>query len=373
MAYEIIDTPNDVRRYLPRLTSTETIIRYITSLSPGSEKHVKVPEIRAIKAAGKQMCLVHEVWGDFKHAGRGGISRADGVRDGRYARRLLPTLGVPTGGACYFAVDIDASAAQLKNNVLPYFEAVREAFADGEYRVGVYGPGTVCKAALDAGYVDLTWLSNAKGWSGYKAWEPKANLIQKLPVKIAGGLDVDPNVLGSQGDDWGQYDPFSDGVTVAATDEPAVRLGQSAGEDTGDPIDEPEVAPAAAAAAVAVKAAAASGATVGTAVAAGTAAAAEAGAGPSAGTLAAGAAAAAAQSGWFTPSGFKSMFKSKIAWLTGGLSGTGASVSVASDPETVSLLSRLVHAPAFWLALLCVILGGLVVYFRWKDYGKGTV
>lgn len=388
MPIEIIDTPQPVQRFLPRLGSVHTIIRYITSVSPNSAKHIKLAEVRAIAAAGKQLAIVHEAWGDLQHAGHGGISIVDGSRDGQYARAIMPRLGAPAGAAVYFAVDTDCTPAQIKNFVLPYFNNIAAMFYDGAYRVGVYGPGAVCQAVLAAGHAELGWLSNAKGWKGYAAYKPSAALVQLLPTHIAGGLDVDPNL--AQVEDWGQFTPVQHVVsvdTVAVTDgsgsETPARLGQGDGpltiasafgadpdlntENTGAP---PPTA-AIAAAGVAVGSAAAAGATPAAAAVAATTAAESAGAGSGSSAIAATAVASATQMGWFNPSAIKSMFKSKIAWLTGGAGATGATTAVTSDPDTQSLFMALLHRPSFWLTIACILLAGMALYYRWRDHGRG--
>lgn len=328
--YEIIDTPVNVTRYLPRLANTHSIIRYITRGNPSGAKHVKVPEVKAIKAAGKKLAIVHETYGDIAHAGRGGISKADGERDGAYSRRIMPALGAPAGACVYFAVDTDVPAAQIRSHVIPYFKAIKDAFSDGEYRVGVYGPGAVCQALKTAGLCDLFWLANAKGWSGYARFKSQADLVQRLPTKIVGGLDVDPN--DAQVEDWGQFEPFADDAAI-------LPLVDAEAGDLDDPVTvdgnpkrlgagEPSVS-------------------VGDVIGAGTM-----GAVGAFGSL-------------------KSLIKSKIAWLTGALGGTGATATVAADPEAQSLLMRLVEKPSFWLTLLCIALAGLVIYYRYKDHGRG--
>lgn len=319
MAYEIIDTPANVTRYLPKLPGITTVIRYITRGSPNGSKHVKLPEVQAIKAAGKKLAIVHETFGDFAHAGRGGISAADGVADGKYSRAVMPKLGAPAGACVYFAVDCDASPSQLKNNVLPYFKNVRAAFEDGEYRVGVYGPGVVCQAVQDAGFADLFWLSNAKGWKGYAAFKPKADLLQLLPTHVAGGLDVDPDV--AQSEDWGNFEPFADDadIVTGAVTEPdgqPMRLGQGdTAADSGEAV--------------------------------------------------------ASMGGNFDS--IKSLFKSKIAWSAGALGGGAATSSLTNDPDTLHLFSQLLSHSALWIALGCIAVAGTIVYFRWKEHGRGQV
>lgn len=308
---QIIDTPQPVQRFLPRLGDVHTIIRYITAGSPRSDKHIKLPEVKAIAAAGKKLALVHETWGDFRHAGHGGISASDGVRDGKYAREVLPKLAAPRGACMYFAVDQDATVTQIGDNVLPYFKAVRDAFGDGYYRVGVYGPGAVCAAALDAGFADLGWLSNAKGWKGYNAFKPRAALVQGLPTHMAGGLDVDPNV--AQVEDWGQFVPFSDDPHIFPKN-----TGPVTDVDPDDGLDGPQV-----------------------------------------------------EDNSVDPA--KPIVKSKIAWLTTALGGTGAISAASSDPQVSGLFSQLVYRPSFWAVIGCVAMAGLVIYFRWRDHGAGAV
>lgn len=325
MGLEIVDTPNDVTRHLTRMSSTHTIIRYITRGAPNGEKHVKLPEVRAIKKAGKKLAIVHETWGDFAHAGRGGISAEDGRKDGAYARAIMPKLGAPAGACVYFAIDIDGTSAQLRNNVLPYFKAVSEAFADGEYTTGIYGPGWFCQAVKDAGYVTYTWLANAKGWKGYKAFLPNADLVQELPTHIAGGLDVDPNHAVSP--EWGQFDPFStdheiiDGSTDPDVEPTPVRLGQSQGDSLGTTV---------------------------------TSIAGVAGAG-----------------GLFTEA--KSLLRSKIAWITGGMGGTGVTTAVGSDPTASSLAMQLFSRPSVWLGLIFLAATAAGLYFYWRNHGKGAL
>ena len=104
----------------------------------------------------------------------------------------------PAGSAVYFAVDFDASAAEIRTAIIPYFRGVARAFAEDNglpvYRVGVYGSGAVCAAVLDAGLAELAWLSCSTGWSGSRAFlaSGRWTLKQRLPALIA-GLDADPD------------------------------------------------------------------------------------------------------------------------------------------------------------------------------------
>lgn len=71
--------------------------------------------------------------------------------------------------------------------------------------------------------------------------------------------------------------------------------------------------------------------------------------------------------------GIKSLWKSKIALGSASLGTTAATTAVASDPETQTLVVRIAHQPAFWLALIAMVLAGYIIYCRWRDHGRGAI
>lgn len=50
-------------------------------------------------------------------------------------------------------------------SITDYFATVAEQI-NGQYRVGVYGSGTVSKSVVSAGHAELILLPTANGWSG---------------------------------------------------------------------------------------------------------------------------------------------------------------------------------------------------------------
>lgn len=203
---EIIDTNHDVTPHLDALKALgiKTVIRYISPINPLGEKSVKPAEAHAIADAGLRLGLVCEGWGDFAHQG---INAAAGERDGGCCHDYAVAVGAPEGACIYFAVDVDANPSQIKNLVLPYFQAVQAAFQDGKYRVGVYGSGAVCAAVTDAGLAVLTWLSCSLGWDGSRDYlaSKKWAIRQHVPATIA-GIDTDPDEANG---DIGDFVPFS--------------------------------------------------------------------------------------------------------------------------------------------------------------------
>lgn len=221
----ILDTNHNVTPRLPQLKAIlgagGTITRYI-STNTTSEKCIKPAEARAIAGAGLRLCLVYEVYGgvgDFSHGDINGIT---GVYHAKFARDWAATLGAPDGACIYFAIDTDASNAEIKSLVLPYFKAIKNTLAlpgDKKYAVGPYGSGAVCMAVQDAGLADYTWLSQSMGWTGSKAYRDSKrwNLLQG-PVTQLAGLDTDTDI--SSNGPFGDFVPFS-GVAVPVAPPPA--------------------------------------------------------------------------------------------------------------------------------------------------------
>lgn len=205
--HPIIDTPDITTARLSKLKALgiKTIIRYVNPGQPHGSKTIKEAEARAIAKAGMRLAIVCEGYGDFAH---GAISAAAGERDGKFCASYMAGIGAPSNAGIYFAVDVDASAAQVTRLVIPYFTALVAHVEDAGYRAGAYGSGAVCQAAWDAELIDFTWLSGAMGWRGSRDYlaSNSWNLRQYLPIKLV-GLDVDPN--DSNGEDFGDFVPFA--------------------------------------------------------------------------------------------------------------------------------------------------------------------
>lgn len=205
----IIDTNRDTTRHLDALRAVgiETVIRYYARSM--SSKVIRRPEADAIAWAGLRLGIVYEGAGDRLSA----FSHDMGYRDAAFSQSYgAHEIEQPAGSAIYFAVDFDASAAEIKSAILPYFRGVALAFEEQNalpvYRVGVYGSGAVCTAVLDAGLAELAWLSCSTGWSGYRAFlaSGRWKLRQHLPAMIA-GLDADANDAIMPACDIGDFTP----------------------------------------------------------------------------------------------------------------------------------------------------------------------
>jgi hypothetical protein len=180
-------------------------------------KCLGVDEAQQIMAAGFDIVTVFEVTNEVKHL-TAGSGLAHGRLAGWYASSVIHQ---PMGSAIYFAVDQDLFPkdlkAALKDHILPYFKAVvagmKEKCLGGiPYRVGVYGPGAVCAAVLDAGLAKYAWLWAGSGTLGYADFEASGrwHLKQGKQIDVRGNrktgqpmLHYDPNFVGAA--DIGQF------------------------------------------------------------------------------------------------------------------------------------------------------------------------
>jgi hypothetical protein len=190
-----------------RTAGVATVIRYYSRDTIRTSKRLSREEAQALAQAGLRIGVVHE----GRHGDKpDNFEHASGIADARHARTYgAAMIGQPAGSTIYFAVDFDASQAQIRNLIVPYFRGVADAFAEatGEsgYVVGVYGSGAVCAALLDAALVRKTWLSQSRGWSGHARFlaSGRWDLQQALPQSVA-GIECDPNTA-NDGHDIGDF------------------------------------------------------------------------------------------------------------------------------------------------------------------------
>jgi len=193
----------------------ETVIRYLSSINPRGAKCVQPAEARALAAAGIRLGLVCEGWGDFGTHGEDfpQISGQAGIRDGRFCVQYAPTVGAPAGACVFFAVDTDASSSQIMRFVLPYFQAIANAFKGSGLLVGVYGSGAVCEACVKAGLVTYTWLSQSMGWTNSRAYlaaKPKELVLVQGAVTRLANLDTDQDTSENESaGSFGDFLPFA--------------------------------------------------------------------------------------------------------------------------------------------------------------------
>lgn len=130
-------------------------------------------EARRLSALGVKIVTVWE----WHSSTPSYFTYANGYNDALSAHRQAKIVGQPPGSAIYFAVDFNARGNAMLA-VDQYFRGVATGLAAAgrgrpEYRVGVYGSGSVCAAVRGAGLAQYAWLSGSTAWegtSGYSDW-----------------------------------------------------------------------------------------------------------------------------------------------------------------------------------------------------------
>jgi hypothetical protein len=209
MAFSALDTSQNSRHLIACLTTNgiQAIGRYYTKRR-SNPKILTADEAQRLSAAGIRIWAVyqnrHRLPGDFSPTK--GRQEAEDALD--YARNVIRQ---PTGSAIYFSADFDASQRVFDSAIRPHFEAIKAAFAaaGNPYRIGVYSSGAVCKSLLDAGLVQLTWLSQSgrfRGTPEFKA-SRRWNIFQHLPVSGFCNFadDIDPDDINGANGDFGGF------------------------------------------------------------------------------------------------------------------------------------------------------------------------
>lgn len=226
----IIDTPFKTTSNIACLRSrgVHTVIRYYNFSNSGTfpNKRLELPEAEALSANEMQIAVVFQQRQDRV----ADFSESKGFAAGRTAfRHAQNSIGQPADSGIYFSVDFDASNSEITNNVIPYFEGVRNAFAQESggtpgYRVGVYGSGLVSSKLTAAGLIQLTWLAMSRGFRGTReALEAgEFHLAQRAPATTLCGIGVDFNDANPNRPDFGAFTVDAEVVTPS----PLAGMGQ---------------------------------------------------------------------------------------------------------------------------------------------------
>ncbi|PYI57007.1 DUF1906 domain-containing protein [Paenibacillus flagellatus] len=184
------------------------VCRYLTPVQ-NSWKRLTREEADRISAAGLQIVSVFETTADRALGGR-----AAGLTDGAAALQLAAELGQPAGSAIYFAVDFDATAAQMPT-VIEYIRACSEATPG--YPTGVYGSFAVIEAVKGAAVCSRYWQTYA--WSRGRKADGIHIYQYKNDVTVNGiGIDYDES-YGSEGW-WNTFPPAKSEPPVVKPPEP---------------------------------------------------------------------------------------------------------------------------------------------------------
>jgi len=209
----IIDTTSNTRSSISCLLSqgVQTVIRYynFSNSSTFPEKRLELAEAEILTANGLRIGVVFQQRQDRATD----FGQSNGIAAGRRAyRHAKDNIGQPAGSGIYFSVDFDARADEIRDAIVPYFGAVKQAFTEEsggvpEYRIGAYGSGLVCKTLTAAGLIELTWLAMSRGFQGTREAlaAGEFHLSQRSPATTLCGLGVDFNDNNPARPDFGGF------------------------------------------------------------------------------------------------------------------------------------------------------------------------
>ncbi|MBQ3409594.1 MAG: DUF1906 domain-containing protein [Clostridia bacterium] len=142
--------------------------RYLTNTPNGSlDKKIKPGELSRIFNANFKFFPIFQESASYVSY----FTAEKGTADLKKAFDAALIARLPQNTVIYFAVDFDATDANITNNILPYFQALHSAASTycmpNYYKIGIYGTRNVCQRVLTAGYAVTSFVSDmSSGYSG---------------------------------------------------------------------------------------------------------------------------------------------------------------------------------------------------------------
>lgn len=120
--------------------------RYLNRVE-GAHDGLTAAEVTRISNGGLYIVSIYQNNGS---TGASYFTNSQGVSDAEEAVELADNLGQTDNTPIYFPVDFDATASQVTNNIVPYFQGVLSVLNSSSknpngYRLGVYGSRAVCE------------------------------------------------------------------------------------------------------------------------------------------------------------------------------------------------------------------------------------
>jgi Domain of unknown function (DUF1906) len=217
----VFDADFDVRPYLKKMKNDGALVicryyaRGLTAPCNWEGKLLRRGEADAILDKGLGIVTV------FQHCASSAGDFGDPIKgetDAQWAVKRAIAAGQPKGTVIYFAIDYDAipddadcvGANTAAANLRRYFDQVWANITYAGWRVGVYGPGRVCKKLKEWGLAEYFWLSASVGHGGHaefynsRQWHLFQNKTE-LPLYEPAVKLVDANVTNPNFDDFGQW------------------------------------------------------------------------------------------------------------------------------------------------------------------------
>ncbi len=210
-----------------RSAGVKFVCRYLSLTPP---KNLSPLEAQTLTTNRIDIIVVWET-----SARRALLGESAGRSDAMQAQQQAQACGQPPDRPIYFAVDFDATYANMPK-IMEYLDGAASVL--GHNRIGIYGGYVPVKSAMDQG---VKWGWQTYAWSGGR-WDPRAQLQQYSNGHTIGGVDCDydramhpdygqwrightPNPPHQEDDDMpnGQLNPITSPVTPISLPPAAVR------------------------------------------------------------------------------------------------------------------------------------------------------
>jgi peptidoglycan hydrolase-like protein with peptidoglycan-binding domain len=214
---DCVNTVTAARAQTLKAAGYTTIGRYLDNvldvpddgITPLNKK-LQPGELDIIFAAGLKVFPIFQ-WGG---SSAGYFTYSRGWDEGLAAHNAATGYGFNQGTVIYFAVDYDATQAEIEANILPYFKGVAGALAlKGSWFVhGVYGSRNVCTQVSETTYARWSFVSGmSTGFSGNMGFSLPDNwAFNQIQTKTIGTgtgvIEIDKDVY------RGGTDPASSSV-----------------------------------------------------------------------------------------------------------------------------------------------------------------
>jgi hypothetical protein len=192
------DSNVDLTRFAASLKAKgyDFVARYYNVNNPS--KNLTLAEAHVLSSAGLGIVVV---WENGYPTSYSYFNYEKGVNDGTSAYFFASNrIHQPAGTPIYFAVDYDASPAEISVGIFDYFRGLQDGFNtisqnNPIYTLGIYGSGLTCSTILNSGKAAYAWLAQSMGWQGSRTFT-NYNIKQALDTTECselGGVSGDPD------------------------------------------------------------------------------------------------------------------------------------------------------------------------------------
>jgi peptidoglycan hydrolase-like protein with peptidoglycan-binding domain len=164
-ACDCVTAITDARAAALRAGGYTVVGRYLENVSGGKNKQLQPGELETIFRNGMRVFPISQYDGGYLAY----FTYSRGYQDALSAHDAAVRHGFGTGSVIYFAVDYDATQADIDSNIVPYFMGVVGGLATRgkRYVHGVYGSRNVCEQVTRRTYARWSFVSGmSAGYSG---------------------------------------------------------------------------------------------------------------------------------------------------------------------------------------------------------------